>query len=510
MTIIDNLVWIMQGESSQLRRDLKDADRRVNDFQKTAKKADNQLKDMDRSMAKTATSTAHLAADVGNLVGTLLRLASVGMIKGIVTQQADLAIEMEKTGEIIGNSTDAIDRFARGINSAGEDISAGLNMLKAFNERIHQNEELLHQNGVATRTMNGQMRDTLSIYSDLISAASQLSAAERARYFNKFGINPDLAVAMGDTGLFGADFLGQASERRKILDNLSRLQTEIRNKLADMFMPLLISGEKTLKRLADLITNDGGRILRAGLSAIGLLLLPIIARFIKLGAILSIPAAALMILADAIGKVWGELEDKKYRDQWLAEMEKALPNLRDTIKTLKQAWDDFLVSMGKTDTWDFIAGLIGKTLREIERFIGLFRKLKYDLGFGGEKMIDVSGPDDSMAFFKPESEVTREDLIHKSGAQTIPDRFRTPVLPDVIADRNQGMTNISAILPSHKPSVNIHTTQNIDVRPTFNVSGDFDKKVAERTVNQMREVFREEMNKQTRDLATQSATGQER
>lgn len=506
MTIIDHLIWTMQGESSQLKGDID--------------KARKNVKTLEKDMVQADSQAGKLTSSVNGLVAALFSVGTAKFLHGIVDEQARLGASINETAQIIGNSSDSVNRFAKATSDAGEDVATGLNMLEQFGRKVAQNEKALNDAGIAARRSNGDYRDTLSIYQDLVDASEKMNAAEKARLFNQLGLDPRKTVGLADGGFFSDDFLKQAARRKQIMDDLARVQGEIRAKLGEIFMPILVKFNEFLKKAADGLNKNLKPLLGVLGAIMGVFAARAAIQFARLlfgiaattkgtdalrFALLRLPGVAVIAgLGLALGKIWDELEDSAYRDSWLSAMEDALPNLSELIKNLKFYWDEMLKSIGAESSWDAAAYAIGKVAKWLDQLIGSYRKIAEWLGFG-EKMVDVGTG--GLAHFVPESSVPKD-------LELVDEFFTMPKIMKPVQIQNQHLTETSRMLApiigGGSKGVVINSSPNIDIRPTFNVSGDFDKKVAEKTVNQMREVFRQEMSKQTRDLANQAATGQER
>lgn len=507
MTIIDNLVWIMQGESSQLKGDID--------------KARKDVKNLEKDMVHADAQTAKLTSSVKGLATALFSVASVKFLHGIVDEQARLGAAINETAGIIGNSASAVNRFAKATNDAGESISDGLAMLERFNKRITQNEQLLTDNGIAARKKNGEMRDTLSIYQDLVDASEKMNAAERARYFNQFGLDPRKTVGLDGSGFFSEDFLKQAAKRKQVMDDLTRTQNEIRAKLGEIFMPILVKFNEFLKSATNGLNKNLKPILGVLGAIMGVFAVRAGIQFARLlfgisatakgadalrFALLRLPGVALVAgIGLALGKIWDELEDKEYRDAWLSAMEDALPNVSELVKNLKFYWDNLLKSIGAKDSWEGVAIAIGKVAKWLDQLIGSYRRIANMFGFG-EEMVDVSGPGDTFAHFKPKSSVPQD-------IELVDEFFKMPKIMKPVQIQNQHLTDTSALLTpiigQGSQGITINSSPKIDFRPTVNVASG-DKKMAQNLVDEMNKLIRQNDERNWENLATQSATGQDR
>lgn len=482
--IIDTLIWEMQGDASKLKASTQEADQSVKAVKAEMEQADktaNQLRDTFMQLGKDL----------------LLGLVAKGFTKAL-TDQADLGTAINQTAEIVGNSADAVNRFAGALNDAGEDVQSGLNMLEAFNQRVSQNEELLTDSGIATRNSNNELRDTLSIYQDLIHASQGMAAAQRAQYFRKFGLDPRMAVSVGDQGLVSSSFLMQAARRKKILDELATIQGQLKTKLGEMFMPALLAFEELRKKFAERIKHRFPEIVgaltaltAALLTARGAALALSLAMLAIKNPITAAAIATVAALGAVLGDVWGSMTPEE-RDTWLDDMAEALPNVTALVKSLMGVWDSLLESVGATSIWELMAKGVGKLLGYLDTVLGMFRKIG--------------------SFFGLTDTPTVASNTETGNPKPLVSDIKLPVLAPTVAEHTQSIAAISAtqlhLTPSPKSQgLTVNDNRKIDFRPEIKVDGNVDKKVADHIVDKMNQLMRENDQKHWNDLAQQAASG---
>lgn len=496
MTIIDNLVWIMQGESSQLKSDI-----------------DKARKDVDglkASMDKGDSSASNLFANLKNLAGVLGLSVGAKWIASATEETALLGAEINRVAGEVGSASDMVADFAAGINGLGEDIGSGLNMLVQFNRQIERNEQALNDAGIAARDLNGDYRDAVSILDDVNEAAKEMNAQQRANLFKRLNLDPELMPAniTGNDELFSARFREQADQYKAASDDGIRIADQIKFKLGEIFLPVLIRGREFFNWLADAIKNNLYPIITGlGMVFVGVFskaIIPLLGVAIGLVkalglAMLRNPAfIALSLLAAGIGKVW-ELLNQDTDGTFLAQLQKMFPNIFALVNWAMELFDDLAKSLDFTDVIDmvmyalgygfgFMGGLIDGLIGKIKDLINWFAEVGSSVGasiggawdtvkgwFGGGKS---AVPSVSAEAMQQNSAMGSEPLNGISQSQ-----INNNINRDMSSTSNRAVT------------VNNNNTYNMDN------NGD---------PEQIRKILREENRKDWNDLASQGATGQAR
>lgn len=496
MTIIDNLVWIMQGESSQLKSDI-----------------DKARKDVDglkASMDKGDSSASNLFANLKNLAGVLGVSVGAKWIASVTEETALLGAEINRVAGEVGSSSDMVADFASGVNSLGENVESGLSMLVRFNQQIERNEQALNDAGIAARDLNGDYRDAVSILNDVNEAAKEMNAQQRANLFKRLNLDPQLMPAniTGNDDIFSARFREQADQYKAASDEGMRIADQIKFKLGEIFLPVLIKGREFFNWLAEAIKDN----LYPIITGLGALFIGVFSKAVipLLGAAITLVKAlgmamlrnpmfiALSLLSIGIGKIW-ELLNQDTDGTFLAQLQKMFPNIFGLINWAMDLFDDLAKSLDFTDVIDmvmyalgygfgFMGGLIDGLIGKIKDLINWFAEVGKSVGsaiggawdtvkgwFGGGKS---SVPSVSSGAAEQNAAMGNNPLNNLSQSQ-----INNNISRDTANTTNKA-TNVKA-----------------DITYNMNNNGD---------PEQVRKVVQEENRRSWNDLATQGATGQER
>ena len=245
-----------------------------------------------QEIQKTQAATQRLNADmagVGRTIGSLKAFGAglgVGILSteliqlpGIIRNLVAEASTLAKTADLIGLSTDELQRLQFGFQLAGVEVSKTEDALKQFDKRLSEAQtkggmlaDILKANGIALNDTKGRMRpvlDLLKDYAGLIQRAGseqdKLSLANEA--FGRSGAELVLALRGGADGV--RDLMREADRAGGVIDEeLLRRAETLDDDLARLWRRFEINGKSAMlsvgEGLSDLATNFEGTMNEIG------------------------------------------------------------------------------------------------------------------------------------------------------------------------------------------------------------------------------------------------------
>ncbi|MGV2976462.1 hypothetical protein AB1P65_13485 [Roseibium alexandrii] len=234
-----------------------------------------------REIQKTRRETMGLASDFkqagtalngmkGVFAGLGVAVAGAGLLSlpGVFRDVIAEASTLAKTADLIGVTTEELQRLTFGFELAGVESQKTEDALKQFNKRLSEAEskggllaDILDANGVALRDNQGQMRPVMALlrdYANLIqnatSSQDKLSLANEA--FGRSGAEMVLALRNGADGV--RELSREVDRAGGVLgDAFTRRAEEIDDKFARVARSFEINWKGAILRTASLLDDFG-------------------------------------------------------------------------------------------------------------------------------------------------------------------------------------------------------------------------------------------------------------
>lgn len=265
---VERLAVLIEANTKQYERSMKRLEQKTDRAIKASRRS---IDGMSVSFGKLAGMAKTFAATFG---GVALSAGLTGLSSSIADLVAD-ASKLAKTADLIGISTDDLQRIQYGFGLAGVSISEAETALQQFGKRLSEAEskggllaDILAKNGVSLRNARGEMKPLVQLleeYADLMknakSSQDRLSLANEA--FGRSGNTMILALRGGADGV--RDLMGEVEEAGGVLDEeLLRKMEVIDDRFAELTHTIgtnlksaILSAVSGVDELVQSIQNSG-------------------------------------------------------------------------------------------------------------------------------------------------------------------------------------------------------------------------------------------------------------
>lgn len=257
MSILEQFYILFASNAKDVKRDMVDADKATNDFEKSLKSADETSAKLGLSFEKLALSG----------IAALEGFASLNKLKDAIVQAVDYNAEIEKTSRLTGVNARELSLWNGVVARAGGDPGGReyLGFLKSLNERYASL-------GVNDRIK--RVNEDLLKYSSQFYALEQKSPGSSQALAARLGIGPDLWLALKDgPAIFQAN-IDKQKELNNTTAETAKASFELKQQWADttteftsaftslipfakLFLDLLEAIATTVRVVADLFTVQG-------------------------------------------------------------------------------------------------------------------------------------------------------------------------------------------------------------------------------------------------------------
>ena len=259
---VEKVVMLFEGQNKDVLRKLNQIERQTKkSFSRSTKAAKNFNFQMQKGAGLARTFATSLAGFGGVAVaGGLAGIASSA--RAVVADASELA----KTADLIGVTTDALQRMQYGFGLAGVSVEGTEKSLEQFGKRLSEAEmkggylaDILAANNIQLRDQEGRMRpmvDLLGDYAELIANAGseqeKLSLANEA--FGRSGSTMVLALRKGRDGM--RELMRAADDAGGVLDEeILRRAEEIDDQFAALSRTIGTNLKKAVLSVADAVSS---------------------------------------------------------------------------------------------------------------------------------------------------------------------------------------------------------------------------------------------------------------
>lgn len=183
MSIIDQFVWVLESDSSALKKDIEDS----------KKKVDSLGSSFDQAEQSGVSAAEGIGVGFGKLIGVIASVASVAKLFNMASDFAGSTKSLKNLSDQTGIAVGDLDGLQKGLQRVGVDSENTARAVTEITNAIGSESKALADYGIAAKDAAGNSRDTLDVLGDIAEQASKMSAQDASSFFKSLRItDPNL------------------------------------------------------------------------------------------------------------------------------------------------------------------------------------------------------------------------------------------------------------------------------------------------------------------------------
>lgn len=391
MSIIDQFVWVLESDSSALKKDIEDSKKKVDSLGSSFNQAE-----------QAGVSAAEgIGVGFGKLIGVIASVASVAKLFNMAEQFAEGTIALDNLSKQTGIAIEDMDGLQKGLQRVGVDSENTAQAVTEITNAIGADSKALADYGIAAKDAAGNSRDTLDVLGDIAEQASKMSAQDASSFFKSLKITDpnlinNLRKGRGELenliraekikGVADEEQVKLALDYKKVSDNLSLALGDVGDTISKYILPIYTKLKAGVLAGIEVLSKHSGflKIFAGILTAVATpALLSFASAQLAAAAPILAAVAAIAALALAIDDLMNFFEGNgSVIEDWAKQFgatQEEIDKFRETVKgyfiSLFEYWDELMDAFADapakvSSTMSDISNTFRDTFNDIKEFIG--------------------------------------------------------------------------------------------------------------------------------------------
>lgn len=445
MSIIDQFVWVLESDSSALKKDIEDSKKKVDSLGSAFNQAEQ----------AGVTSASNIGIGFGKLLGVLASVATVSKLFNMASDFAESTKSLRNLSDQTGIAVDDLDGLQKGLSRVGVDSANTAQALTGIVNVIGSESKALTDLGIAVKDSQGNFRDTLDVLGDISDVSKGMDSKEATAFFKSLRItDPQLINTMrkgrGEIenliraekikGVADKEQLKLAEEYEEASNNLNITLGDIADTISSQVLPIYTKlktafndGLEFLSKHSNFLKVFAGVLTTVAVPA----LLLFASAQLKAVAIPALIIGGILLLSAAIEDLIGyfnghdsAIGELAKKHEWLAD---ALNIVKDVIEGAQLVWEDLM------EAWESAVPVVHEVMDSIGS--------TFKTGFDWISNIVREWSEGLMKFIKPIAEAIGGIF---SGAKSIGGFFKSS--PSAEAAKASEVLNEARVAPTNNIS----------------------------------------------------------
>jgi len=371
MSIIDQFVWVLESDSSALKRDIEDSKKKVDSLGSSFNQAEQ----------AGVTSASNIGIGFGKLLGVLASVASVAKLFNMASDFAESTKSLKNLSDQTGIAIEDMDGLQKGLQRVGVDSENTARAVTEITNAIGSESKALADYGIAAKDAAGNSRDTLDVLGDIAEQASKMSAQDASSFFKSLRITDpqlinnlrkgrseleNLIRAEKIKGVADKEQLKLAQEYEEASNNLNITLGDIADTISSQVLPIYTKLKTAFNDSLEFLSKHSN-FLKVFAGVLTTVAVPALLLFasaqLKAVAIPALIVGGILLLSAAIEDLIGyfnghnsAIGELAKKHEWLAD---ALNIVKDVIEGAQLIWEDLM------DAWESAVPVVHEVMDSI-------------------------------------------------------------------------------------------------------------------------------------------------
>lgn len=354
MSIIDQFVWVLESDSSALKKDIEDSKKKVDSLGSAFNQAEQ----------SGVSASEGIGVGFSKLIGVIASVASVAKLFNMASDFAESTKSLRNLSDQTGIAVDDLDGLQKGLSRVGVDSANTAQALTGIVNVIGSESKALTDLGIAVKDSQGNFRDTLDVLGDISDVSKGMDSKEATAFFKSLRItDPQLINTMRKgrseienliraekiKGVADKEQLKLAEEYEEASNNLNITLGDIADTISSQVLPIYTKlktafndGLEFLSKHSNFLKVFAGVLTTVAVPA----LLLFASAQLKAVAIPALIIGGILLLSAAIEDLIGyfnghdsAIGELAKKHEWLAD---ALNIVKDVIEGAQLVWEDLM------------------------------------------------------------------------------------------------------------------------------------------------------------------------
>lgn len=354
MSIIDQFVWVLESDSSALKKDIEDSKKKVDSLGSAFNQAEQ----------SGVSASEGIGVGFSKLIGVIASVASVAKLFNMASDFAESTKSLRNLSDQTGIAVDDLDGLQKGLSRVGVDSANTAQALTGIVNVIGSESKALTDLGIAVKDSQGNFRDTLDVLGDISDVSKGMDSKEATAFFKSLRITDpqlintlrkgrseieNLIRAEKIKGVADEEQLKLAQEYEEASNNLNITLGDIAETISSQVLPIYTKlktafndGLEFLSKHSNFLKVFAGVLTTVAVPA----LLLFASAQLKAVAIPALIIGGILLLSAAIEDLIGyfnghdsAIGELAKKHDWLAD---ALNIVKDVIEGAQLIWEDLM------------------------------------------------------------------------------------------------------------------------------------------------------------------------